>query len=133
MPRFDVEPERIDVFRLDDRYVFSRYFDREDVFRALREYYDDDDYRFSVPVDEFDEVRDRLREAHYEPAVVDDPGPYCVVTEKYAEHARILRDSVANWERRGHRFFLMKDERAVEMAIERGATPVEETEFALGI
>ena len=133
MPDFDVEPERIAVFRLDDHYVFSHYFEREDVFRALREHYDDDAYRFEVPVDQFGEVRERLRESYYDLVVVDDPEPFCVVTEKYDKHAKILRDSVENWERRGHRFFLMKDERSVERAIERGATPVTETEFALGI
>lgn len=133
MPTFDVDAERIAVFRLDERYVFSEYFERSDVFDDLREYYDDEAYRFEVPVDEFDAVRERLREAFYEPAVVEDPEPYCVVTEKYEEHAAILRNSVANWERRGHLFFLMKSERAVEAALERGATPAEETDLALGI
>jgi len=55
------------------------------------------------------------------------------VTGTYDEHADILRESVLTWERRGHRFFVMKDELAVESAIEAGATPVAETEFEAGI
>ena len=121
------------VFRVGDEFLFSHYFDRPALFSALREHYVDDEYRFEVPADAFPAVRDRLREAGYEPTVVEDLAPYAVVTGRYEPHASILRDSVANWERRDHRFFLMKDDLAVERAITAGATPVEDTEFVLGI
>lgn len=133
MPSFDVEAERITVFRVGDEYLFSHYFDRTDVFEALREFYDEDAYRFEVPAEEFDEVRRRLSEAYYEPEVVEELEPYCVVTEKYAEHADVLRNSVLHWERRGHRFFLLEDELAVREAVEQGATRLVETEFVLGL
>jgi hypothetical protein len=49
MPRFDVDAERITVFQVDESYLFSHYFERRDVFGDLREYYDDETYRFEVP------------------------------------------------------------------------------------
>jgi hypothetical protein len=133
MTDFDVDREEITVFHVDDDYLFSHYFDRTDVFEDLKEYYRDEEYRFEVPDEAFESVRERLREAYYEPVVVEDLEPYCVVTGKYDEHANILRESVANWERREHRFFLMQSDLAVKEAIEAGATPVAETEFALGL
>jgi len=133
MPRFDVDAESITVFRVDDEYLFSYYFDRDDIFGDLKEYYNDEAYRFEVPVDEFDSVRQRLEDAHYEPRVVEDLDPYCVVIDKYDEHAAILRESVATWERRGHRFFLLKDDLAVKEALERGAERVAETDFVVGL
>lgn len=123
MPRFGVDAEPITVFRVDDEYLFSHYFDREDTFADIKEYYNDEAYRFKVPADEFDPVRQRLEDAHYEPHVVEDLDPYCVVIDKYDEHAAILRESVATWERRGHRFFLMQDDLAVKEALEQGPEP----------
>lgn len=133
MPTFDVDPEPLTVFRVGEAYIFAHYFDRTDVFEALSEYYDGEHYRFEVPADEFDDVREVLADAYYEPEVVEDLEPYCVVVEKYDKHADILRHSVVTWERRGHRFFLMKSELAVEEALERGATRVSETSFAVGL
>lgn len=133
MPTFDVDPEPLTVFRVGDEYLFAHYFDREDVFAELREYYDRDAYRFAVPEREFDAVAEVLTDARYEPVVVEDLEPFCVVIDRYDEHAAILRQSVATWTRRGHRFFLVESELAVEEALERGATRVAETEFAVGL
>lgn len=133
MPTFDVDGERLTVFAVGDEYLFAEYFDRTDLFDALSEYYNHDAYRFEVPEDEFPEVRERLEDAYYEPVVVTDLEPYCVVVETYDEHAGILKRSVANWERSGHRFFLMKDDLWVEEAIQRGATPISETRFVVGL
>jgi len=133
MPAFDVDPESLTVFAVGDDYLFAHYFDRRDLFTELSEYYDEDEYRFEVPAAAFPAVRDRLEDAAYDPQVVTDLEPYCVVVEKYDKHAAILKESVANWERRGHRFFLLKDAFAVEKALERGATAIEETEFVVGL
>jgi hypothetical protein len=133
MPGFDVDREELTVFAVDDEYLFAHYFDRRDIFDDLKEYYDDETYRFEVPADEFDAVRERLEAAYFDPVVVTDLEPYCVVVEKYDEHATVLKQSVATWERQGHRFFLMKDDLAVREAVERGATPVGETDFVVGL
>lgn len=133
MPRFDADPERINVFHVDDEYLFAHYFDRTDVFEALSGYYNEDAYRFEVPAADFEDVRERLSDAYYDPVVVEDLEPYCVVKEQYTEYADILRNSVLHWERRDHRFFVMKDELAVKEAVEKGAEPIEETGFVIGL
>jgi hypothetical protein len=127
------DPDQFLVFAVDDEYLFSQYFDRTDVFEDLREYYNDTEYRFEVPDAEFDAVRERLEDAHYEPVVVTDLEPYSVVIDKYDEHAEILKRSVATWQRRGRRFFLMKSDLAVKEAVKRGAKRVGDTDFVVGI
>lgn len=123
----------IHVFEMNGRYLFKQYFDVSEVFDALSEYYVRDEYRFEVPVDEFEAVAETLHDHGFEPTVVDDPEPFCVVIGQYEKHAEILKESVTNWTRREHRFFLMRSPFAVEQAVQRGATPVGETEFEAGI
>lgn len=133
MTDFDVEREELLVFRVGEEYLFSQYFERRDVFGNLQEYYDEGTYRFEVPASEFDEVREHLRDAYYEPRVVEDLEPYCVVKEQYTAHADILKNAVVHWERRGHNFFLMEDDLAVKEALEAGATSASEIDLALGL
>lgn len=133
MPEFDVNSELIVVFHTGDEYLFSHYFDRQDIFRDLSDYYNDEQYRFEVPAADFESVQQQLEDAYYKLRIIEDLESYCVVTEKYDKHADILRESIATWERRGHRFFLMKSKLAVKEAIDQGASRVSETDFALGI
>jgi len=118
MSDFDVNRERINVFPVGDEYLFRHYFDRTDLFEEFSEHYNDEAYRFEVPAEEFPAVRERLSEVYSEPVMVEGLDAYCVVEEQYTEHADILRDSVAHWERRSHLFFLMKDELSVKEALE---------------
>lgn len=133
MPQFDIENETINVFEIDDEYLFKHYFDRTDVFEFLSEYYNGETYRFEVPKDDFESVKDRLADEYVELSVVDDLEAFCVVKEQYTEHAEILKQSVEHWERRSHLFFIMKDDLAVREAVERGGQRLEETEFVLGL
>jgi len=122
------------VFPLDRRYVFKHYFELNDCFDALADYYDHDEYRFAVPVDRWDGAVATLHDYGYEPTVVEGVEPFVVVKEQYTKHADILRASVQHWTRRGYNFFLLKDPFAVERAIqEHGATPVSETDLVVGI
>lgn len=133
MTDFDVDREPILVFPVGEEYLFAHYFDRQDVFEQIQEYYNDEAYRFEVPAGEFESVGAVLRDAYYEPRVVEDLEAYCVVKERYTEHADILRNAVVHWQRRDHNFFLMKDDLAVKEALERGATRLAETDFVLGL
>jgi hypothetical protein len=133
MPTLDIDPDPIYVFSVGEEYLFSQYFERTDVFDALTEYYNGEKYRFEVPADEIDDVTQLLEDEYFEPVIVDDLEPFCVLKEKYTEHAEILRNSVANWERDGQRFFLMQDDHAVRFAEEQGATRIEETNYVIGI
>lgn len=134
MTDFDVDREQLFVFPVDDEYLFKYYFDQQDLFDALRDFYDEDEYRFAVPDDEWPAVEERLLEAYFAPVIVEDLEDFCVVKEQYTPHADILRESIVHWQRRGHNFFLMKDELAVAEAIqEHDATTLEDTEFVLGL
>jgi hypothetical protein len=128
MPDFDVDPETIRVFPMDEEYWFSHYFDRQDLFRRLREYYNEDEYRFKISQEEFEQVREELADEYIELDVIEDRESFCVIRDQHSEYGDILRDSVAHWERRGQRFFLMKDDLAVKEAIERGAERLADTE-----
>ena len=125
--------ETVRAFRVGDAYLFDRYFEREYLFEALAEYYDDTEYRFEVPAEAFETVQSRLADAGIDLVSVDDPEPYCVVTGAYEPHADILREAVVSWTRRDHRFFLLPDDRAVAAAVDDGARPVSETEFVAGL
>lgn len=133
MPTFDVEPTTIPAFEVDSAYLFTQYFEDQELFRELSEYYNSEHYRFEVPAEDLDTVRDSLEAYYYELEIVDDLEAYCVVKEQYTSHAEILKQSVQHWTRDGYNFFLMKDTQAVDYAIEQGATQIADTEFVLGI
>lgn len=133
MPTFDIDPEDITVFPIEDEYWFSHYFTRTDLFETLRDYYNEDAYRFEIPAEEFDEVREQLAGEYIDLVVAEDLEAYCVAIEQYTEYRDILRDSVAHWERQGQRFFLMKDVLSVREAVEHGATRRSETAFVVGL
>ena len=134
MPSADVDREPVYVFVLDRQYVFKRYFELNELFDELRDFYDPDEYRFEVPERDWRDVAATLREYGYEPEVVENAEEFVVVKEQYTKHAEILKHSVANWTRRGHNFFLMKDPLSVERAVqEQGATLAGETDLAVGL
>jgi hypothetical protein len=122
MPSFDVDRERINLFAVDDRYLFKQYFEEDDLFAELRRYYNEDDYRFEVPQERFDEIRNILQEYFYDPVVVDEPEQFCVVYPKYSDHPDVLfKASVLQRSTGDHHVFLMKDELSVDQAVNNGA------------
>ena len=123
MPTFEVDRERINVFAVEDRYLFKHYFEQDDVFAALRDYYNADDYRFEIPADAFDDVQEVLAEHFYEADIIHDLEPFCVVYPKYSDHPSVLfKASVLQRNTGGVHIFLMKDQLSVEQAINQGAT-----------
>lgn len=124
---------RVLAFRVGDSYLFDRYFEREYLFEALAEYYDEETYRFELPVEALADVQQRLSAAGIELAAVDDPAPYCVVIDRYEPHSDILEQAVAAWTRRNHRFCLMNGDRALAAALDAGARRVTDTEFVAGL
>ena len=131
MSTSDREP--IYVFNIDVSYLFTHYFARTDIFSELQEYYTDDEYRFEVPEEDFPRVLELLEKNHYKPIKVGDIAEFAVVKDQYTEHADILRNSVLHWSRDGYNFFVMQSPRAVEEAVEQGATLLEDTDLVLGL
>jgi hypothetical protein len=134
MPTFDVDTTEITTFKVDDAdlYIFSQYFDNEEIFTELREWYDSEKYRFEVPADEIDEVEAFLNEYFYELQRVppDALEPYCVVKAKYTDHADILRNSVYHTSRGDQNVFVMQDQVSAEQAVEQGATPLADADIS---
>jgi hypothetical protein len=134
MPTFEVDQTTINVFAVGGTYLFKHYFEQDEVFDALRPYYKEDDYRFEVPQDAFKEVRETLEDHFFEPVVIRDLEPFCVVYPKYAEHPDVLfKASVLQRSHRDHHVFLMKDQLSVEQAVNNGATELAESEVDVAL
>ena len=130
MPSFDVDREQVNLFRVEDRYLFKQYFDQDKVFTALRDYYNQDDYRFEVPPDVVEEVKQVLRGHMFEPVVVDAPAQFCVVYPKYTDHPDVLfKTAVLQRSKRDKHLFLLKDQLSVEQAVNNGATRLADTDL----
>ena len=130
MPSFDVDREQVNLFRVEDRYLFKQYFDQDKVFTALRDYYNQDDYRFEVPPDAVEEVKQVLREHMFEPVVVDAPAEFCVVYPKYTDHPDVLfKAAVLQRSKRDKHLFLLKDRLSVEQAVNNGAKRLADTDL----
>ena len=114
--------EPVNAFPIDGTVLFKHYFDGDDVFARLRPYYNGNQYRFEVPVGEFDSLRRDLREHGYDVRLVDDPDEFYVLVRQYTAHPDgIFKDSVRHASTGGYNVFLMKDEAAVEAAVAGGA------------
>jgi hypothetical protein len=132
MPPFDVDTTEINAFEVEeaDLYIFRQYFDNDEIFDELREWYNSEQYRFEVPTDELDTVETFLDEYFYDLAQIpsDAIGPFCVVKEKYTDHADILRNSVYHTSRGNNTVFVMQDRLSAEQAVEQGATPLADSD-----
>jgi|SRR5699024_39820 len=132
MPTFDADTAEINAFEVEDAdlYIFSQYFDQDEVFDELREWYDSEQYHFEVPTDEMDQIESFLDEYLYDLNRVapDAIEPFCVVKEKYTDHADILRNSVYHTSRESNTVFVMQDRLSAEQAVEQGATPLTDSD-----
>jgi hypothetical protein len=125
---FDVIPKRkrITFFKLGKLWVFKHFFDNKEMFAALLDYYNKDQYRF-----EFKSVGARnnalkiLERNGFDYELVEDLKGYVVQLPKHAKYAQILKNSVATKETANERIFVMKDLAAVEEAVGLGAKIVE--------
>jgi len=121
---FDVVERRvrITIFKLGKLWVFKQFFDKREVFDALLDYYNKDQYRF-----EFKSIGARnnalkvLERNGFDYDLVESLLGYVVDLPKSAKYAQILKNSVAFKETANERIFLMKDLAAVEEAVGLGA------------
>ena len=121
--------EQVNVFEIDERYVFKHYFDGEVVFNRLKPYYRPSQYRFEVPPGEFEPLRGFLTDHGYELTVVEAITKYVVVVEQYTAHPEdIFQDSVLQRSCDGHNCFLLTDQYAVAGAVAEGATRLSDTD-----
>jgi hypothetical protein len=121
---FDVIPKRkrITVFKIGKLWLFKQFFDNRELFNALLDYYNKEQYRF-----EFKSIGARnnalkiLERNSFDYDLVEDLSGYVIKLPKFAKYAQILKNSVASKETATERIFLMKDLAAVEEAVSLGA------------
>ena len=121
---FDVieRRKRITFFKLGKLWVFKHFFDNQEIFNALLDYYNKDQFRF-----EFKSIGARnnalklLERNGFDYDLVEDLKGYVVQLPKHAKYAQILKNSVAFKETANERIFMMKDLAAVEEATSLGA------------
>lgn len=121
--------EYVNVFDVDERYLFKHYFEGDDVFARLKQYYNNQQYRFEVPHDDFEPLRAFLSDHGYVLTPVDATADFVVVVEKYTSHPEnIFKQSVIHRSADGYNCFLLRDQVAVEQAAYDGATRLPETD-----
>jgi hypothetical protein len=121
---FDVieRRKRITVFKLGKHWIFKHFFDNKDLFKALLDYYNKDQYRFELKsVGARNNALKLLERNGFDYDLVEDLKGYMVQLSKSAKYAQVLKNSVAFKETANERLFLMKDLAAVEEAVGLGA------------
>lgn len=128
MSSFNVDTEKITAFDIGNTYLFTAYFDENQLFNQLKKYYNKDKYRFNVPGEDLREVQETLDNHFYELVIKDSPEEYCVVATEETDSNTLLSNSVMRKQRRNHDIYLMKDKLSLRQAVERGAIRVEKSE-----
>lgn len=121
---FDVveRRKRITIFKLGKIWVFKQFFDNKEVFNALLDYYNKDQYRFEFKSTGARNNALKLLERNgFDYDLVENLKGYVVDLPKSAKYAQILKNSVAFKETANERIFLMKDQAAVKEAVGLGA------------
>lgn len=108
MPSFNVDTEEITTFDFGNRYLFTAYFDEEQLFNQLKQYYYSDKYRFEIPDSDLKQVQQTLDSYSYKLVIEDSPENYCVVADEEANSNTILKNSVIRKQRRNHDIYLIK-------------------------
>lgn len=124
--------EQVNAFRINGEYLFKHYFEGDDVFARLRNYYNHNQYRFEVPVEDFEEIKSFLSDHGYGLTTVYAVEEYVVVVRKYTEHpGNIFKQSVIQRSIPKYNCFLMTDQGAVEEAVGKtsSAKPLTETKI----
>ena len=125
---FDAIPRRkhINVFKIGKLWVFKYFFEDKELFKALLDYYNKDQFRFELKtLGGRNKALKIIERSGFDYDLVENLKGYVVKLPKYAKYAQILKNSVASKETATERLFLMKDLAAVEEAVGLGAKIVE--------
>ena len=112
----------ITFFKLGKLWVFKQFFNNKELFDALLDYYNKDQYRFEFKSTGARNNALKLLERNgFDYDLVENLEGYVVQLPKSAKYALVLKNSVAFKETANERLFLMKDLAAVEEATVLGA------------
>lgn len=126
------DQESVNAFRLGDQYLFKHYFEADEIFARVRTYHHNSQYRFEVPVAEFEEIKSFLADYGYSLVAVHEMAEFVVVVRKYTEPpGNIFKQSVIQRSIPKYNCFLMTSRSAVEDATRKTAiaNPLPETEI----
>lgn len=125
--------ERINAFAVDDYYLFRHYFEGDEVFARLGRYYNNRQYRFEVPAEDFETLQAFLAKHGYGLVAIDEASipEFVVAVRKYTSHPEdIFKASVIHRPSEKYNCFLMTDQDAVTKAVEAGALRLTQTALA---
>jgi hypothetical protein len=115
--------QKVNAFRINDEYLFKHYFEGDKVFARLRKHYNNNQYRFEVPVEDFEAIKSFLADHGYGLTTVHAVEEYVVVVRKYTEHpGNIFKQSVIQQSIPKYNCFLMTTQSAVEEAVSKIST-----------
>ncbi len=115
----------INLFELNNTYVFKQYLGDPGLFKQLGDYYNGATYRFEIPPGDLEKVEDILQAAGYDINVVKNPNDFAVTIGRYQKHKEILKNCVVVEDVGEDKVFLMKDQESVNMALRQGAKKYE--------
>lgn len=122
------------MFNLNNTFLFRHYFEGDEVFDRLRQYYNNQQYRFEVPNTAFTGLRTFLRDHGYKLSVVECPEKFVVAVRMYSAHPEnVFKESVYQWTVDEYHCFLLKDQFAVANAVAQGASRLSDTGMVLRI
>lgn len=116
----------ITIIKAGQHWIFKHFFEDEDLFKELADYYDKDGYRFVLRTPgERNLVQKLLERRGFEVVVAENSRGYVVKLSRHSRYAAVLKSSLAQIETDEWRVFLMKDQAAVKEALRQGAKMVE--------
>lgn len=123
--------EQVNVFLVSGRYLFKHFFEDEVVYARLKQYYNNQQYRFEVPEPKFTKLQWFLATHGYTLTVQESTAEFVIVVKKYTDHPEnIFKQSVMQRSQGEYNCFLMTDRDAVRDAEQAGATPLTATPLA---
>jgi hypothetical protein len=95
---FDIIPKRkcINIFKVGKLWLFKYFFDDKEIFKALLDYYNQNQYRFEMKsLGARNNALKILERNGFDYDLVEDPRGYVVKLPKFAKYAQILKNFVA--------------------------------------
>jgi hypothetical protein len=96
MQAFDVNKKEMNAFDFGETYLFTAYFDENQIFNQIEKYHNFDNYRFEVLKEGVKKVQQVLHNFLHELVVQKSPEEFCIVLDRDDTLPNILTRSVVN-------------------------------------
>jgi hypothetical protein len=133
MQAFDVNKEEINAFDFGERYLFTAYFDENQIFNQLEKYHIFDNYRFKLPKKDVKKVQQVLYNFLCELVVEKLSEEFCIVPYKNEPPSNVLNSSVVKKQRLSGEMFVLTDKTLLCQAVGEGSKPLEKSGISKGV